>query len=113
MVIAYRDLSEPEYKKWSQHLETAATAIDDRETKLAEVYTLIERQLSFLGITAIEDKLQEGVKETLNLLQEAGIKIWMLTGDKSETAIQIAIQSGLLKEGFFIHLCFYFPTLAS
>jgi P-type E1-E2 ATPase len=102
MVIAYRDLSESEYKKWSERLETAVTAINDRETKLAEVYGLIETQLNFLGVTAIEDKLQEGVKETLTLLQEAGIKIWMLTGDKSETAIQIAIQSGLLKEGFFI-----------
>jgi phospholipid-transporting ATPase len=99
MVIAYRDICEEEYINWKALLENAITSIEQREAKLAKVYSLIERELSLLGVTAIEDKLQEGVKETLTLLQEAGIRIWMLTGDKTETAIQIAIQCGLLKEG--------------
>jgi len=99
MVIAFRDVSETEYKKWKSLLEDAITAIDKREEKLAEVYDLIEKQLNFLGVTAIEDKLQDNVKETLSLLQDAGIQIWVLTGDKMETAIQVAIQTGLLHEG--------------
>jgi len=67
----------------------ALGATTDREKTLAEVYEEIERDLEVLGGTAIEDKLQDGVPETIAILRAAGIKVWMLTGDKQETAINI------------------------
>ena len=53
------------------------------------VYDHMERGYSLLGATAVEDKLQDGVRETLVSLGEAGISVWILTGDKKETAINI------------------------
>lgn len=60
---------------------------------LIQVAELIEKELILLGCTAIEDKLQEGVPNCIETLSRAGIKIWMLTGDKLETAINIAYGS--------------------
>lgn len=60
------------------------------------MYDLIERDLILLGTTAIEDKLQEDVPETIHVLRKAGIKIWMLTGDKYSTAVQIATSCNLI-----------------
>ena len=57
----------------------------------------MERDLTLIGCTAIEDKLQDGVPQTIGLLREAGINIWMLTGDKMETAIEIAKSCNLLE----------------
>ena len=62
------------------------------------MYEEIEKKLFLLGATGIEDKLQEGVPETIDDLMKAGIRIWMLTGDKKETAINIGFSCQLLKE---------------
>ena len=67
----------------------AATSIVDRSGKLEEVAELIETNMQLIGATAIEDKLQEGVPDAIASLATAGIKIWVLTGDKEETAINI------------------------
>ena len=56
--------------------------MDDREEEIDKIYNEIEAGLTLLGATAIEDKLQEGVPETIHNLSQAGINIWMLTGDK-------------------------------
>lgn len=96
LCIAQKELSEDEYQKWSVEHEKAAAAIADREEKLEASSDLIERDLTLLGGTAIEDRLQEGVPDTIALLAEAGIKLWVLTGDKVETAINIGFSCNLL-----------------
>lgn len=96
LCIAQRELGEEEYRKWNAEHELAAAAITDREDKLEAVSDAIERDLSLLGGTAIEDRLQEGVPDTIALLAEAGIKLWVLTGDKVETAINIGFSCNLL-----------------
>ena len=96
LCIAQRELSEEEYRKWNTEHEIASSAIQDREDKLEVVSDAIERDLTLLGGTAIEDRLQEGVPDTIALLAEAGIKLWVLTGDKVETAINIGFSCNLL-----------------
>lgn len=98
LCLAMRDISEEEYSEWSKLYNSAATTLDNRTDKLDEAAELIERDLFLLGATAIEDKLQEGVPETIRTLQEAGIKIWVLTGDRQETAINIGMSCRLLSE---------------
>jgi len=56
--------------------------MDSREQKLNEIYEEIESEMQLVGVTAIEDKLQDGVPKSIANLQNAGIKIWVLTGDK-------------------------------
>jgi phospholipid-translocating ATPase len=96
LCIAQRELGEEEYRQWNKEHEIASAAIQDREEKLEEVSDKIERELTLLGGTAIEDRLQEGVPDTIALLAEAGIKLWVLTGDKVETAINIGFSCNLL-----------------
>jgi phospholipid-translocating ATPase len=71
-------------------IEEANSDVLNRNTRLADVYKQIETKLTILGVTAVEDKLQEEVENTLSELRLAGIKIWVLTGDKLETAINIS-----------------------
>ena len=73
----------------------------NRENLLADVSAKIERDLIIIGSTAIEDKLQEGVPETIRLLRETGIIIWVLTGDKIETAINIGYSAKLLDNSMY------------
>jgi phospholipid-translocating ATPase len=96
LCIAERDLSEEEYQEWSKDHDMAAQALQDRDDRLEEVSDRIERDLMLLGGTAIEDRLQDGVPDTIALLGDAGIKLWVLTGDKVETAINIGFSCNLL-----------------
>ncbi|KXT04328.1 hypothetical protein AC578_7971 [Pseudocercospora eumusae] len=96
LCIAQRELGEEEYQKWNVDHELAAAAVQDRENKLEEVADRIERELTLLGGTAIEDRLQDGVPDSIALLAQAGIKLWVLTGDKVETAINIGFSCNLL-----------------
>ncbi|KAI1475197.1 phospholipid-translocating P-type ATPase [Daldinia eschscholtzii] len=96
LCIAERVLSEQEYLEWRKEHDKAATAMHDREEKLEEVADKIEQELTLLGGTAIEDRLQDGVPDTIELLGRAGIKLWVLTGDKVETAINIGFSCNLL-----------------
>ncbi|CAD6502732.1 BgTH12-05322 [Blumeria graminis f. sp. triticale] len=96
LCVAQKELSEEQYLEWNKEHEMAAAAIHDREDKMEEVADVIERDLTLLGGTAIEDRLQEGVPDTIALLAEAGIKLWVLTGDKVETAINIGFSCNLL-----------------
>ena len=75
-----------------------AVSLENREEKLDASYDVIEKNLTLLGATAIEDKLQDGVGQTIANLSTAGIKIWVLTGDKQETAINIGYSSQLLTD---------------
>lgn len=98
LCIASRIVGEQEYSAWSTKYYEASTSMEDRSDKLDEVAELIETDLFLLGATAIEDKLQDGVPETIHTLQNAGIKVWVLTGDRQETAINIGMSCKLLSE---------------
>ncbi|KAM3873313.1 phospholipid-transporting ATPase ID [Diretmus argenteus] len=98
LALAYRDLSEDEWEAWSESHRCADKATDCREDRLADAYEQIEQDMMLLGATAIEDKLQEGVPETIAVLSLANIKIWVLTGDKQETAVNIGYSSKMLTD---------------
>ncbi|KAI9163281.1 Phospholipid-transporting ATPase DNF1 [Paramyrothecium foliicola] len=105
LCIAQKELSEQEYKAWKKQHDVAATAIENREEKLEAVAELIEQDLYLIGGTAIEDRLQDGVPDTIALLGDAGIKLWVLTGDKVETAINIGFSCNLLNNDMeLIHI---------
>ena len=89
LCIAYRLMSDEEYLDWSRVYDAAATSIKDRDEELDKANALVEHSLHVLGATALEDKLQEGVPEAIEMLHAAGIKLWILTGDKVQTAIEI------------------------
>ena len=96
LCIAERDIDEEYYQEWSKEHDLAAQALNDREDRLEEVSDKIEQELTLIGGTAIEDRLQDGVPDTIALLGQAGIKLWVLTGDKVETAINIGFSCNLL-----------------
>ncbi|XP_034083879.1 phospholipid-transporting ATPase ID isoform X1 [Gymnodraco acuticeps] len=98
LALAYRDLSEDEWEAWSERHRSAAKAASCREDRLAAAYEQIEQDMVLLGATAIEDKLQEGVPETIAVLSLANIKIWVLTGDKQETAVNIGYSCKMLTD---------------
>lgn len=96
LCVAKRDLTEEEYTSWLVQHEEAKVALRDRDQKLAASAEFIERKFTLLGATGIEDRLQEGVSETISSLRNAGIKLWILTGDKQETAVNIGFSCKLL-----------------
>ncbi|XP_039607305.1 phospholipid-transporting ATPase IA isoform X2 [Polypterus senegalus] len=96
LCFAVVDISETAYQEWLEIYLRASTAMQNRTLKLEESYDLIEKNLQLLGATAIEDKLQDKVPETIETLMKADIKIWILTGDKQETAINIGHSCKLL-----------------
>ncbi|XP_063160925.1 phospholipid-transporting ATPase IH isoform X1 [Candoia aspera] len=86
LCVAYKKFTSEEYEIVEKQLQEAKLALQDREKKLAEAYEQIEDGLILLGATAVEDRLQEKAADTIEALQKAGIKVWVLTGDKMETA---------------------------
>ncbi|XP_065159233.1 probable phospholipid-transporting ATPase IA isoform X4 [Atheta coriaria] len=99
LCCAVSDLDEEGYQKWSVKYHEAACAIQGREEKLDAVENEIEHSLKLIGATAIEDKLQDGVPEAIAKLLQADINVWVLTGDKQETAINIGYSSRLIVQG--------------
>ncbi|KAK8265734.1 hypothetical protein V6Z12_D12G197600 [Gossypium hirsutum] len=100
LVLAYRELSENEYEVFNEKMTEAKNSVSaDRETLIDGVAEMIERDLILLGATAVEDKLQNGVPDCIDKLAQAGIKLWVLTGDKMETAINIGYACSLLRQG--------------
>ncbi|XP_045923013.1 phospholipid-transporting ATPase IB isoform X2 [Micropterus dolomieu] len=99
LCFAYVDLEEGAYQEWLKEYNRVSTVLKDRAQKLEECYELLEKNLMLLGATAIEDRLQAGVPETIATLMRADIKIWVLTGDKQETAINIGYSCRLVTHG--------------
>ncbi|XP_054269311.1 probable phospholipid-transporting ATPase IA isoform X3 [Macrosteles quadrilineatus] len=99
LCFASVDLSERSYKEWRELYMKACTSIQNRETKIEDAANMIEKDLILLGATAVEDKLQEQVPETIAALMKADINVWVLTGDKQETAINIGYSSKLISHG--------------
>lgn len=96
LVVAAKDLTGEDLEEWQCMYEDASAALTDRSAKLRQTASIIECNLSLLGATGIEDKLQDGVPEAIECLRQAGIKVWVLTGDKQETAISIGLSCKLL-----------------
>ncbi|XP_012484831.1 probable phospholipid-transporting ATPase 4 [Gossypium raimondii] len=100
LALAYRKLEESEYSAWNNEFQKAKTSIGaDRDTNLEKVAEMMEKELTLVGATAVEDKLQKGVPQCIDKLAQAGLKLWVLTGDKMETAINIGFACSLLREG--------------
>eukprot|EP00897_Mesotaenium_endlicherianum_P007081 jgi/Mesen1/6400/ME000329S05566 len=100
LALAYRLLDPAEYASWNQEFVAAKTSLgNNRDALMEEASERIEHSLTLVGATAVEDKLQHGVPEAIDRLAKAGIKIWVLTGDKVETAINIGYACSLLRQG--------------
>uniref|UniRef100_A0A7N0U1E2 Phospholipid-transporting ATPase n=1 Tax=Kalanchoe fedtschenkoi TaxID=63787 RepID=A0A7N0U1E2_KALFE len=100
LLLAYRILGEEEYEEFNKKFTEAKNTVGgDRDALIDGVAETIEKDLILLGATAVEDKLQNGVPECIDKLAQAGIKIWVLTGDKMETAINIGFACSLLRQG--------------
>jgi phospholipid-transporting ATPase len=98
LVIAYRDLTQKEFDQYKKQYDEAEIALEGREEKIGLASDLVETELTLIGCTAIEDKLQDLVPETIENCLNAGIKLWLLTGDKQETAINIGLSSRLINK---------------
>uniref|UniRef100_A0A665UTK4 Phospholipid-transporting ATPase n=1 Tax=Echeneis naucrates TaxID=173247 RepID=A0A665UTK4_ECHNA len=104
LVVAKKSLSEEQYQDFENRYNQAKLSIHDRALKVAAVLESLEREMELLCLTGVEDQLQTDVRPTLELLRNAGIKIWMLTGDKLETATCIAKSSHLVSRNQDIHV---------
>jgi phospholipid-translocating ATPase len=104
LVVGRRRLPEELWAEFEDAFRVADRELGDRDVAKEMVMTkFLEYNLEILGITGVEDKLQDNVKPSLELLRNAGIRIWMLTGDKIETARCVAISSKLVVRGQYIH----------
>ncbi|XP_031441634.1 probable phospholipid-transporting ATPase IIB [Clupea harengus] len=104
LVVAKKSLSEEQYQDFESRYTQAKLSLHDRALKVGAVVESLERELELLCLTGVEDQLQADVRPTLELLRNAGIKIWMLTGDKLETATCIAKSSHLVNRSQDIHI---------
>uniref|UniRef100_A0AAR2LT80 Phospholipid-transporting ATPase n=1 Tax=Pygocentrus nattereri TaxID=42514 RepID=A0AAR2LT80_PYGNA len=104
LVVAKKSLSEEQYQDFENRYNQAKLSLHDRTLKVAAVVESLEREMELLCLTGVEDQLQADVRPTLELLRNAGIKIWMLTGDKLETATCIAKSSHLVSRSQDIHV---------
>jgi phospholipid-translocating ATPase len=95
LVLTQKIITEDFYQKWKLEYDEARTSLDDRKVKIMEVMSKLENNMDFLAVTGVEDLLQDDVCNTIESLRNAGIKVWMLTGDKVETATCISISAGL------------------
>ena len=106
LFIAMKILSEEEYQSFEQLLNEASMSMENKDEKLSQVYDTIENNLYLIGTTIVEDKLQDQVPETIRDLRLANIKIWMLTGDKMNTAENIGLSCNLIsKDMYTFRIC--------
>ncbi|KAM7534886.1 hypothetical protein Aperf_G00000113594 [Anoplocephala perfoliata] len=104
LVVAHRELTEDQYADFASRYHQATMSVSERAGKVQAAVATLETGLQLLCLTGVEDKLQEGVRPTLETLRNAGIKVWMLTGDKLETAECIAKSSRLVPHGQALHI---------
>ena len=95
LVLTQKIIPQEFYNQWQQKYNDALTSMENRKQKIAEAVSLLEKDMNFLCVTGVEDLLQDDVNTTLENLRNAGMKVWMLTGDKIETATCISISAGL------------------
>ncbi|KAI9221118.1 hypothetical protein BC828DRAFT_397693 [Blastocladiella britannica] len=97
LVFAYKHLTDTQYAEFKRRYDDAARSLVNREERMEAAMDAVERDLTLLGCSAIEDRLQDRVPETIDFLLKCGIKVWMLTGDRQETAINIAHSCKLVR----------------
>ena len=95
LVLTQKIISENDFDEWNKEYKNALTAMENRKEKIAEVVSKLENNMDFLCVTGVEDLLQDEVANTIDNLRNAGMKVWMLTGDKVETATCISISAGI------------------
>jgi len=95
LVLTQKLLSQEEFDKWNLEYNEAITSMDNRKEKIAQAVSKLENNMDFLCVTGVEDLLQDDVATTIDNLRNAGMKVWMLTGDKVETATCISISAGI------------------
>ena len=98
LCVAYKEISEEDFAVWNDQYHKATLSMENRTQAIEKCAELIENDLILLGATAVEDKLQDGVPETISMLLEAGLHVWILTGDKLETSLSVALSSMLLTD---------------
>ena len=98
LLLAQKEISEEFYQQWNEEFQEALVSQQNREENINKVAEQIENNFELIGSTAIEDKLQDEVGETISFMKKSGIKVWVLTGDKIETAINIGISCELLTQ---------------
>jgi phospholipid-translocating ATPase len=104
LVVGKRKLSAQQYREFSAAYHEASISLNDRDTMMSRVVKrFLEHDVELLGVTGVEDKLQKDVKPSLELLRNAGVKVWVLTGDKVETARCVAISAKVVARGQYIH----------
>ncbi|CDU17892.1 guanylyl cyclase [Plasmodium yoelii] len=96
MVFAFRYLNEKETIEYKKMYDDARMSIYNKETKLENVANHVEKNLTYLGITGVKDRLQKKVMNTMEMLNQSGVRIWMLTGDNIEYSLHIAFLSNFL-----------------
>ena len=102
LLIGMKILSQDEYDLFANNLNEANMSLEDKDKKVEEIYDKIEKNLYLIGCTIVEDKLQDKVPETIKDLRNANIKIWMLTGDKMNTAYNIGLSCNLISSNMKI-----------
>lgn len=105
LLLGYKEISVEDFQNFELKFNEASTSIDSREEKLKHLANSIESNIIVLGCTAVEDSLQDDVPQTIQDIRNAGINIWMLTGDKLETAINIGRTCSLISEGMVVEKC--------
>ena len=96
LLVGMKIISEKEYNIFANNLKEANMSLNDKEKKVEEIFNKIEQNIYLLGCTIVEDKLQDNVPEVIQDLRDANIKIWMLTGDKMNTAYNIGLSCNLI-----------------
>jgi phospholipid-transporting ATPase len=105
LLLAFKEISTEDFLLFKSNFEVASTSIDSRDEKLRALADSIETGLTILGCTAVEDSLQDEVPQTIKDIRNAGINIWMLTGDKLETAFNIGKTCSLITDRMFVEKC--------
>jgi magnesium-transporting ATPase (P-type) len=99
MAVAKRPLTREEAKAFLDSLTAAKHLPEGRADRLSEIYLDLEDNMTYLGVTGVEDKMQDGVEQTMGALRAAGCRVWMLTGDKLETAMSISLSCNHMSTG--------------
>ena len=104
LFLAQKEVSPGFYKDWKLQADRAKEQVVDRDEEVERVDALIETDLELIGSTAIEDRLQDRVADSIRFMKSTGIKVWVLTGDKIETAMNIGVSAGLLDSAMGQHI---------
>lgn len=104
LVIGRKKLTDNYYSNFAQKYHELSVSMNDRDQQMSKVLSqFLENDLELLGLTGVEDKLQRNVNSSIELLRNAGVKIWMLTGDKVETARCVSVSAKLITRGQYVH----------